>query len=322
MMGSPLPDLIREEAARWFARNEAREGAEPDAAFSDWLARDMRHRLAYAEIERNWRDSLALAGSPLGQRRALRRAPFLMRRSTHLAGLALASVCIVGLVSIRFIDSRPILGIGVQVEARTFDTLPGQSRTWHLPDGSTLTLSGASHATSNLEPALRRFEIGSGTARLIIDGGDPRPAEIRAGALVAHTNAATLDVTAGPRVARIRIIDGAAVGEGPADRRQELAPGDQITFQPVGAAPAATPQREPSSHMLPADNLTLGRAVELLNAANATKIRLADPLLAKARLAGAFRSDDPEGFARIVANVLGLEVAYEKGGSIILSPRS
>lgn len=57
-----IPDSIREQAAQWLARHEGAEPGKSDPAFTAWLARDLRHRLAYAEAERTWRESLVLAG--------------------------------------------------------------------------------------------------------------------------------------------------------------------------------------------------------------------------------------------------------------------
>ena len=70
-----IPDSIREQAAQWLARHEGAEPGTSDPAFTAWLARDLRHRLAYAEAERTWRESLLLVNSPMGQARTLPRAP-------------------------------------------------------------------------------------------------------------------------------------------------------------------------------------------------------------------------------------------------------
>lgn len=121
-----VPVAIREEAAQWFARNEALEGAAPSRAFEEWLARDLRHRLAYAEIERDWHESLALAQSAHGRQRQLTPAPLLMRRSTHFTMATLACFALVGLISVHFSNHIPLVGIGGPVEARTFDTAPGR----------------------------------------------------------------------------------------------------------------------------------------------------------------------------------------------------
>lgn len=318
---APLPDVIRNEAARWFAHNQALDEAFPDPDFDAWLSRDLRHRLAYSEIERDWRISLALARTPQGQNRELRRAPFLMRRTTHVAGAALACLGILGFVSIRFADSIPVFSLGEQVEARAFGTSPGQPQTWRMSDGSTLTLGGASHATSHFDASARRIEIDAGSARLKIVADDPRPAEIRAGALKVHTRAATLDIAVGPQQAHIRVIEGMGLGEGPASKAQKLAPGDELQVPPVPSAPSApsgSSTRKAGRPMASASDMTLGHAVALLNESNRVKIRIEDPRLEGRRLAGAFRSDDPDGFAHAVAIVLGLDVIRENGDPPVL----
>ena len=204
----PVPDVIRDEAANWLARNQSDHPEESDVEFGAWLSRDLRHRLAYAEADRAWRDSSLLANTRIGRERTLVRAPLHMRRATHLVAASLAVVLCVGLVSVNFVRDLPRLGIGAQVEARSFQTAAGQTRTWQLSDGTTLTLSGDSLARSHYDAGVRRIELVKGRAHISVTRNDGQPMEVRAAALSINTHGAAFDVSSIASANRIDVVSG------------------------------------------------------------------------------------------------------------------
>lgn len=303
-----IPETIRDEAARWLARREGDRSETLEAEFSAWLQRDLRHRLAYAEVERTWRESLFLANTATGRARVLARAPFFMRRSTHVATVSLAVLLAVGLLSIRFVGTGPMLEVGSAVEARSYQTAPGETRTWRLNDGSSLTLSGASLARTQIGSAQRRIDLQAGHARIQAARDDARPLEIHARSLSARTGDALLDVTIAGSNGMIEVVSGKAEATLPGGEIRQLAPGQAVT-DPAPLAGQTTAEAAPaSSALLPANDLTVGQVVAVLNRQNAVQIRLASRDIADRHLSGGFRADDPETFAQAVAAVHGLEV--------------
>lgn len=320
-LGDPIPDSIRDEAARWLARREGDAGKGVEAEFLAWLERDLRHRLAYAEIERAWRESRLLADTDIGRSRSLARAPFHMRRSTHVVAVSLAVLVTVGLLSVRFVGVGPMIEIGGAVEARSYQTASGETRTWRLDDGSSLTLESASRAQVQISAVRRSIELMVGHASIHAARNDAVPLEIRARVLSAHTGDALLEVTVAGDEGRIGVVSGVAEATLPDGETRQLSAGQAVTTQASAAARTSAVGELSRPTLLPASDLTVGQAVALLNRQNTVQIRLASRDIAERRLSGGFRVDDPEAFARTVAAVNGLEVV-SAGQAIDLRPRS
>jgi transmembrane sensor len=66
---------------------------------------------------------------------------------------------------------------------------------------------------------------------------------------------------------------------------------------------------------------TLDEAVALMNRQNLAQIIINDPAVGRLRVDGYFRSDNPEGFVRIVAESFGLKAEEQDGHSIRLHAR-
>ena len=226
-----IPDSIRQQAAQWLARHEGAEPGKSDPASKAWLARDLRHRLAYAEVERTWRESRLLANTDIGRSRSLVRAPFHMRRSTHVVAVTLAVMVTVGLLSVRFVGVGPIIEIGGAVEARSYQTVSGEMRTWQLEDGSALTLDGASRARVQIGSALRRIELQAGHASIHAGRNDVRPLEIHVRDVSVRTDDAVLDVTVAGDDGRIEVVSGAAEATLPGGETRHLSAGRTVTTQ-------------------------------------------------------------------------------------------
>ncbi|WP_408589412.1 FecR family protein [Novosphingobium sp.] len=315
----PIPDAIREQAARWLARNEGDHPEAEETAFREWLSRDLRHRLAYAEAERAWRDSLSLAHTRTGRDRRLGRAPVLMRRSTHLAALSLAVVLGVGLVSVRYVKDLPGFGIGTQVEARSFQTAPGETRTWQLSDGTAVTLSGGSLARSHYDSGARRIELIHGRARIRIAGSDGRPVAVRAAGLAIKTYGAAFDISSMAVANRVDVLSGEVQATLPTGAVRSLTAGQGIAL-PQGAMPAPTAQADAPGQPIPGTaEVTIGEAVHQLNRHNVVQIRLADEAVASRSVAGGFRTDDPEAFVDALAALDGLHVERSDASIVVRS---
>jgi len=316
----PIPDSIRDQAASWLARNQGDHPEVGDAEFRDWLSRDLRHRLAYAEADRAWRDSLFLANTRTGRERTLVRAPLHMRRTTHLVAASLVLSLCVGLVSVHFGRDLPRLGIGTQVEARSFQTGPGQTRTWQLSDGTTLTLSGASLATSHYDAGSRHIELMQGRAHLDVASGDSRPVELRAAALSISTHGAAFDVSSMGSTNRIDVLSGVVQATLPDGDLRSLTAGQSAVASPVTTSVPTAQVEMPVRPILPTAEMTIGDAARQLNQHNAVQIHLAGGVEASRHLAGAFLIDDPDSFADAVAALDNLKVERFPN-AIILRPR-
>jgi transmembrane sensor len=316
----PIPDSIRDQAASWLARNQGDHPEVGDAEFRDWLSRDLRHRLAYAEADRAWRDSLFLANTRTGRERTLARAPLHMRRTTHLVAASLAVGLCVGLVSVHFVQDAPSFGIGAQVEARSFQTAPGETRTWQLSDGSTLTLSESSLAKSHFDGGRRRIELVQGRAHITVASVDSRPLEVRAAALSISTHDAAFDISSMTAANRVEVLSGRLQATVPGGSVQSLTAGQGMTAPQATTPGPAAQNTNPSMPIQGTAEGTIADAVQQLNRRNVVQIRLEGGAIASRRLAGAFRVDEPEAFAAAVAALGDLRLERSPG-AIVLRPR-
>lgn len=310
-----IPDAIREEAARWLARREGDEGS-CDPAFQAWLARDLRHRVAFAEADRMWRESLLLANTPMARERSLQRAPFHMRRTAHIAAATCAVMLAVGALSVRFVAGNPVMTVGSVVEARTYQTGPGETRTWRLADGTDLTLLSASRAVTRFVSHARVLDVQVGHAKIRTGAGDSRILDVRAAGAHLQTQDAELEVDVAGRTGRIHVLAGRGRAIGQDGSSRPVGPGEGIDSEHktvVSTVTSGDAQTAPS--LTSTSDLTVGQAIALLNQRNAVQLHLAAPAMAEKRLAGGFRTDDPVSFARTLALLNNLEV--ERAGNMI-----
>lgn len=309
-----IPDHIREEAARWLARREGNEAGQSDPALRAWLARDLRHRLAFAEAERMWRDSLLLADSPIGKERNLQRAPVHMRRTTHMAAATCAVLLVVGALSVRFVAGSPVMKVGSVVEARTYQTGPGETRTWRLADGTDLTLLSASRAVTRFDPHVRQLDVQTGHAKIRTRTGDSRILDVRAAGAHLQTEDADLEVEVTGGTGRIHVVAGRGKAIGQDGSSRSVGPGEGINSEQNPVASRATSEDVQSAPPLAATrDMTVGQAIALLNQRNTVQLRLAAPAIAERRLTGGFRTDDPDSFARTLALLNNLDVERATG---------
>ena len=315
-----IPGEIRDEAAQWLARIEREPQLGQDRVFKAWLSADLRHRLAYAEIERAWRDSAALAQSPLAQGRTLSRAPLHMRRSTHLVALGACVILGVGLISVRF-GPVPMFAVGTQVEARAYATAVGETRSWRLADGMSLTLHGDSRARAEVTTDAHRITLEKGRARVSVQGGNTRPLEIRLKGLVVSTTGGVIDMVASTASLHLTVVEGDADLRKPDGMIRHLEQGGQYSDPPGSAAAsvAGDDTGEPGAAMTQAQTMTLGQAVRLLNRANALQIRLEGPGLARRELSGSIRLDDPKGFVDTLEALGGIAIDQRAGVIVVRS---
>lgn len=317
MTKQPIPGKIRDEAAEWLARNE-NAGQSRAPGFETWLASDLRHRLAYAEVERAWRDSLALNQSPLGQQRKLTRAPLHLQRSTQLAAVGACLLLGMGLLTMRFSGDHPVIGVGTTVEARTYTTAAGETQTWQLVDGSYLTLNGTSKARTNITPAIRQVTIDAGRVRIRVARRGTDAMQILGAGTKIDSAAGTVDIELAANGLRVEVLDGQVQVQNADGARHTLGRGAHM----IEAGPSGTEHRSERNSsaqppMTTGDRISLGEAVSLLNARNAVQLRLANPALANRTLAGAIRLDDPEGFASLLEALGGIRVTQRPGMLVI-----
>lgn len=319
-----VPPGVYDAAGEWLVRRRAGADAELEQAFAAWLEADPRHRIAYAQVARDWHDSALLADSAVGRTRKLVRAPFLMRRSTHVGAVTLSLAALLGLGTVGILRHAGSFGFVVPAGAATYQTAIGEIRSVRLADGSNLTLDTSTVVHVRFSGASRRLDLKQGRARFSVAKDDrPFTVAVPGGEIVARHTLFDVSVV-GPQPL-VSLIEGevellSAARDGKSSP-QRLVGGEQAALgQTAGPRPLSIADARWVSGMLALDKTPLGKAVAAINRYNRTQVRLADPHLASLAVTGAFQTRNPQQFAHAVAAMFGLTVERSHPDLLLLRP--
>ncbi|GFE76133.1 FecR domain-containing protein [Novosphingobium sp. TCA1] len=321
--GYSLADQFHGEASNWlFTRNAGEPGIEDKLAI--WLEADPRHREAFDEAERVWGGLRELKRSEMrpfgiGSER-LGRAPFYMRRSTHIAVGVAASIALACFAAIALASNPYIPELITPASAATYKTGLGEIRTFRLTDGPSITLDTDTEVRVGGHRGEQRLFLLKG--RIRVDGG------VGARQFVVATPQGSVRVD-GP------VFDAANVDQrlqiaAPAEAiavtgdvggmsELKLSLGEGIEFA-NGRIAASHSNRGWPSGMLALDGARLDDAVAALNRYNRTKLVLAGNNLGRRPISGAFRVSEPGNFAAVIARMYDLRIDRSQRDQIRLSP--
>jgi transmembrane sensor len=214
------------------------------------------------------------------------------------------------------------LGLGAQ----DYRTDMGEIRQLALADGSAVTIDGQSRLSVDLDPDLRQIHLKQGRALFRVSHNAARPFQVSVGAITV-TDIGTVfavsqngdDVTVVVREGEVEVASTTGVIRLKAGQRATFAAGHRAVAQNL--APDAVDRALAwSDGRVELDGDSLVSALAEINRHNLRQIRLARPDLGREKLYGAFRLDDPEGFARAAALGIGAPM-HSDGDAIILGAK-
>ncbi len=285
-------------AAQWVARMDSENWSEADdLALEDWLQLDIRHRGALVHAQALWS---TLSDTPSVQsidEDVAKPAPEPSRRGVLIwAGGALAASIVGGLY---------LANVG-----NSYSTEIGEVRRVALDDGSTAALNTDSRMDIAFGKSTRLVRLDRGEAWFEVHKDSARPFDVEAGNLRVRAVGTAFAVRLRAGGTEISVTEGVVevwkIGDVQPSMR--LRAGRTVLVRDN-----ASIVREPSepdaierSLAWRTGNIDLvGTRVEDaiadINRYNKRKIVLADPSLAAEVFDGVFRTNDPEGFARVVA---------------------
>jgi len=336
---TPPSDPALEAAATWAIRHDRGLTATEQDEFFQWLAASAVNRSAWAEARRGWDELDRLTGLQTSLRAAA--DPDLLapkkRRRAPVYGLVLPILATAAVVIAGFIllTGRGALTQLVQ------DSVPGhlaliERRT--LPDGSTVELNRGAVIAEEFSEGSRRVRLLRGEAHFQVTHDAARPFIVEAAGVAVRavgtafnvrleTTAVEVLVTEG----RVR-VDDAVRGESllaaaPAGAPPVLMAGQSAR---VDLAPAMVPQVAAISaaqiedqlawkpRLLDFTNAPMTEIVAAFNSGNPVHLRLGDAPLADMRLSATFRSDNVEGFVRLMESDFDLRAEWRSDGEIVL----
>jgi len=315
------PAEIEDIATGWVAKVERGLTPEEQTALDDWLQTNSRHLGAFVRAQAAWihaERATALGTMPVAQAAPEpevvvpgavpledgfeRRQP--NRRRFIAGGGAIAA----SVAAAYFVGSD---------RHRTLESGVGEIRHLTLQGGTILTLDTDTRIDIALSSADRLLELVRGKIFLSVMQRQETPLIVRVGNLALETVEGAFglqNLTASSVVALVtegRLIASQSQGmfgqkrsvAVEKDHALSLSPNAQLVGGDVH--PVAAPQREQllawRDGMLSFGGETLADAVRAFDRYSTTRIVVVDPGIARQKVTGLFKADDPRGFARAVA---------------------
>ncbi|HEX5777100.1 MAG TPA: FecR domain-containing protein, partial [Caulobacteraceae bacterium] len=340
----PAADDPREAAAEWLMReDDGQLGPEAVAARDAWLAEHPDHVAAYDAARRAMARVEAVAADPrlvAVREAALEARPERRPASWRVAASLAAGVVILAGAGLAFEGARSPSSLAAVLDqithpgASVYRTDVGQRSTIALSDGSVATLNTDSVVRIAYTGKARAVRLVRGQALFEVAHGQSRPFQVYAGDRVITALGTVFDVRLRGRAVKVALVEGRVkvrAAGAPAPRQGDPAP--QVLLAPgevLEAAPARPMQvanadvaRETSwrSGFLVFDQTPLSEAVAELNRYSKDQLVIDDPGIAGYAISGAFKTGDPDRFARTVVEIMPVLLERKTDGELVLSGR-
>lgn len=324
-------DQMMERAAAWMARRERGLTAAEQDAFFDWLAQDPRHAECLATQQRTvaglrllaqWRPEHGARPNPdlLASRRPPR-----TRRLVRLwlpLGLAAAAALAVLFWLPAF---RPATEAAAPMIVRKV-----------LEDGSSVDLNRGAEIAVDYTAENRGVRLLRGEATFTVAKNPSRPFVVHANGIAVRAVGTAFNVALHADEVRVLVTEGRVQVSPPAAGAAESAPVPQLVtagerttvsladsrIAPVSAVSPEEMARVLSwqPKQLEFDDTPLGQVVAVFNQSNRVKLVIDDPDLAALPIGASLRSDNVEGFVRVLESGFRIRAERRPDNVIVLRP--
>jgi transmembrane sensor len=322
------PDVA---AATWFARLQGDAVlAEDRRAFERWLAADPRNTVAWARCQDVWNGLGLLEADPaLAALRAdaLAAGEPSSRRLSRRGLLAAAGVVAMvggGAIGWRVLGKKAAPAADSSADP-IFTTALGELSTFHLADGSMVTLGTDSAVRVNPWDRERRLTLVRGQAFFKVAKDAARPFVVAVGDKLVTAVGTAFDVRLDPGKLSVTLLEGRVRIAGPSprgDRMVEMSAGSR--FVAADAADwtiAAVDTVKESSWLqgrLVFDGEPLSAVVDEMNRFSARKLRVADPVVAATPVSGVFKTGQVDAFVAAIRSYGLADIGRADGDEIVL----
>ena len=320
-------ERIEQAAAQWILRQDRGLTANEQDHFTDWLAADPRHRETLERHRRNWErlDSLVHwrpehAGSPnrdlLAPRPAVAWWSATSGRAWWLTAASLAAAA--AIAGVFFIGHRRLAA----TELVLTGPFTAGIESHHLEDGSVVELNRGAELAVVYSAGERHVRLTRGEAHFTVAKNPARPFIVSAAGFDVRAVGTQFDVRFDSTELDVVVTEG-RVKVGPIPLVQA---GERAVVSLVSGGPAP---RVESLSAAQADQLLGWRPQELdfngapladfvaaFNRCNTVQLVIADPALAPIKLSARLRSDNIDGFVRLLER--GFDIKAERVGNQIL----
>ena len=331
---SDLPPArsVRAEAAVWLSRLHSDERTEQtERAFRRWLAASAAHRTAFEQMTGVWECTESLHRMPsveVFQARAQAREFGHALRRTLVASAVTLALC-------ALLTAGALYLVRWRADARSdvFVTTVGERRPVVLADGTRLDLNTDSRVKVTYGSHIRRVTLEKGQARFDVVRNPSRPFVVRVGEEQIVALGTAFDVRSIDGRISIVLVEGSVAVLPAGDSYTSagspaaltLNPGERLDFESPTFAVKSTTRLDREEAWVKGrvvfDATRLGAAVAEINRYASRRLELVNPALGDLLISGTFSVDDPNAFARAVAQMFSLQV-IEAPNSVLIGSSS
>lgn len=329
---NPEPDFfdtgIETASANWLARRDRGFSAAEQDEFLQWLREDPRHRACFAQQSSAWQELDALTQwRPEHSTRPnpdLLARPAVARRRWHLplAFTAAAAVLAAGWFALQPRPAPAPRVLASQASAlRDYDQKI-------LEDGSVIDLNRGGSVEVRYTATERRVWLTQGEAHFTVAKNPARPFIVRAGKVDVRAVGTAFNIRLDPAAVEVLVTEGRVQVTPPVDGGSipVLEAGQRVLLPAAGRAEVHTVSADEMSRLmawqprqLEFDSARLADVVAAFNRHNHVQLEIGDPAIADMAIGASFRSNNVEGFVRLLES--GFEIASERTGDRIVLRR-
>lgn len=335
---SPSSEAIEQAAAAWAIRRDRGLTAAEQDEFLDWLAADPRHSAAHARHQRNFArlDQLALwrpENSPLPNPDLLA-PPVTPWFKRHFVPLALAaSVALAAALWQAWLRPAP-------ASTPTAPVLLAAIEKRVLEDGSVVELNRGAQVSVLYTPDRRLIRLERGEAHFVVAKNPDRPFIVTVSGVAVRAVGTAFNVKLDAGAVKVVVTEGkvgvtdAAQGRSllrVTGENQEavLAEGQRAVVSLASPVPAEVETLSPAEaeaelawqpRLLDFTDMPLKQIVAEFNRRNPVRLVIADPEVAEIAITASFRSDNLDGFVRLLEVGFHVQTAHA-GDTITLRSR-
>ncbi|HRG56163.1 MAG TPA: FecR domain-containing protein, partial [Lacunisphaera sp.] len=202
-----------------------------------------------------------------------------------------------------------------------------------LPDGSVIELNRGAVVTEHFTAGERRVRLERGEAHFQVAKDAARPFFVEAGGVAVRAIGTAFNVRLDQASVEVLVTEGkvsvaasSAPGAEPVIPLMGMNERTVVSFAPAAPAPQVTlvPPAEIEARLawqprlLDFTSVPLPEIVAEFNRRNPVRLVLADDALRQLRLSATFRSDNVEGFVRLMESDFGMNVSWRDDDEIVL----
>ena len=307
---------IRNAATAWWVRLDAdADDSSQQAAFQQWLAEDLAHEAAFAEISRLWGELDALKPQVPPLRLVATNPQIRSRRR-----LAIRNYAPLAMVAAVLLFCFSPLWLWFQAD---YQSPVGTSRSIRLNDGSTVVLNSDSALTVNINSQTRELSLLKGEAWFQVSPDPQRPFRVHAGDGSVTALGTAFNIHVGEGQTEVTVTEhSVAVNLDRGNSKTNLQQGERVVYsrQAISHAEAVDTQAATAWQRgkLVFQNRPLGEVIEELNRYHHGYFTITDSAIAQRRVNGVFRTDQPLAVIDALQNSLKLHSTRLGGYWVIL----